>query len=132
MNSSFKKYLFALFKGGANGESTTKAGILKKSTIGIAVLALVSKTHFYLTRDKEFENRVRLIFPNYNPLLENEEGKKVSIVSENQVEHMIKLCNLYGKTVKCKEDPNISAFKAVNLILDYSTFNQIKKINVNT
>jgi len=45
---------------------------------------------------------------------------------------MIKLCNIYGKTVKCKEDPNISAFKAVNLILDYSAFNQVKKINVNT
>jgi FAD/FMN-containing dehydrogenase len=45
---------------------------------------------------------------------------------------MVKLCNLYGKTLKCRNDPNVSAFKDVNLILDYSQFNQIKKINVNT
>ena len=101
MNSTFKKYLAELFNRARTCDTWKNAGVLKKSTAGIAVLALVSKTHFYLTRDKEFENRVRLIFPNYNPLLENEEGKKVSIVSENQVEHMIKLCNLYGKTVKC-------------------------------
>ncbi len=85
-----------------------------------------------MTKDTEFEHKVRLIFPEYNSHLETDEGKKVKIVSENQLEHMVRLCNIYGKSMRCVTDPNISAFKAVNLLLDYTTFNQIKKINVNT
>lgn len=53
-------------------------------------------------------------------------------MSENQIEHVIKLCTQHRKTVRCQHDHNISAFKGINVLIDYTTFNQIKKINVNT
>jgi len=73
---------------------------LKKSTLGIAALVLLGKLKFYITRDQEFEHKVRLIFPQYNSHLGTDEGKIVKIVSENQLEHMIKLCNQHSKTVR--------------------------------
>ena len=45
---------------------------------------------------------------------------------------MVKLCNQYNKTIRCVNDHNDSAFKGINLYLDYSTFDKVKKINVNT
>lgn len=56
----------------------------------------------------------------------------MKIVSENQLEHLIKLCNQYGKTIRCNNDHAISAFKAINVNIDYTQFSQIKKVNVNT
>ena len=71
--------------GGSSGEQTSSGGrkILKNSTIGIATLALLGKIKFYLTRDSEFESKVKLVFPEYNYYSENEDGRKVKIVSEN-------------------------------------------------
>lgn len=46
-------------------------------------LALLGKIKFYLTRDSEFESKVKLVFPEYNYYSEGEEGRKVKIVSEN-------------------------------------------------
>ena len=56
----------------------------------------------------------------------------MKIVSENQLEYVIKLCNTYAKSVRCSTDPNISAYKGINILLDMSEFDQIKKINMNT
>jgi FAD/FMN-containing dehydrogenase len=53
-------------------------------------------------------------------------------VSENQLEHVIKLCNMYGKSIRCVNDQAISAYKGINIHVDYTKFNQIKKININT
>ena len=75
---------------------------------------------------------MRLVFPQYNQHLETDEGKKVKIVSENQIEYVIKLCNQYAKTVRSDKDHAISAFKGINILVDYTVFDQIKKINVNT
>ncbi len=34
--------------------------------------------------------------------------------------------------VRCERDHNISAFKNINILIDYTQFGSIKKINVNT
>ena len=47
----------------------------------------------------------------------------VRIVSENQLEHVIKICNLYRKSVRSINDHAISAYKGINILLDYSMFN---------
>jgi hypothetical protein len=52
------------------------------------------------------------------------------IVSENQLEHVIKLCNTYRKSVRSLNDHAISAYKGINILLDYSMFNQIKRVNI--
>ena len=39
----------------------------------------------------------------------------VKIVSENQLEHVIKLCNTYKKSVKSMNDHAISAYKGINI-----------------
>ena len=54
------------------------------------------------------------------------------IVSENQLEHVIKLCNHFRKSVRSCNDHFDSAYKHINILLDYTAFNQIKKINLNT
>jgi len=54
----------------------------------------------------------------------------VKIVSENQLEHVIKLCNIYKKSVRSLNDHAISAYKGINILLDYTTFNQIKRVNI--
>ncbi len=43
---------------------------------------------------------------------------------------MIKLCNLYKKSVRSVNDHSISAYKGINILLDYSVFNQIKRVNI--
>ncbi len=113
-------------------EEVKKAGIIKKTTVGIAALFLMGKVKFYITRDTAFEQKMRLVFPNYNSHLETDEGKKVQIVSENQLEHVIKLCNIHSKTIRCINDHAISAYKGINIHIDYSKFDRIKKININT
>lgn len=54
----------------------------------------------------------------------------VKIVSENQLEHVIKLCNIYRKSVRSINDHSISAYKGISILLDYSIFNQIKRVNI--
>jgi hypothetical protein len=54
----------------------------------------------------------------------------VKIVSENQLEHVIKLCNVYKKSVRSLNDHAISAYKGINILLDYTAFNQIKRVNI--
>lgn len=123
--------IFGFFRRkGSQGETTKKSGFLKKSTIGIAALFLIGKVKFYATRTSEFEKKVKLVFPNYSQ--ESIESKKVQIVSENQLEHMIKLCNIYSTTIRCVNDHADSSFKGNNLYLDYSKFDRVKKININT
>jgi hypothetical protein len=72
---------------GSTGEQSSSSSrgrkILKNSTIGIAALALLGKIKFYLTRDSEFESKVKLVFPEYNYFSESEDDRKVKIVSEN-------------------------------------------------
>ncbi len=63
------------------------------------------------------------MFPKYNSHMETDEDKRVQIVSENQLEHVIKLCNMYGKSIRCVNDNAISAFKGINIHIDYSQFN---------
>lgn len=43
---------------------------------------------------------------------------------------MIKLCNVYKKSVRSINDHSISAYKGINILLDYSMFNQIKRVNI--
>jgi len=45
---------------------------------------------------------------------------------------VIKLCNIYDKSVRSDNDHAISAYKGINILLDYTSFNQIRKININT
>ena len=59
-----------------------------------------------------------------------EEDMLVNIVSENQLEHVIKLGNTYRKTVRSNNDHAISAYKDLNIYVDYSKFNQIKRVNL--
>ncbi len=72
---------------------------------------------------------MRLIFPQYN-LEKSEEGMTVKIVSENQLEHVIKICNIYKKSVRSVNDHAISAYRGINILLDYTIFNQIKRVNI--
>lgn len=64
---------------------------------------------------------MRLVFPHYNTET-GEEGMSVKIVSENQLEHVIKMCNIYKKSVRSLNDHAISAYKGINILLDYSVF----------
>ena len=107
--------------------------LLKYSLLGMGAVALFKKFNWYLNRDETFQTRMKLIFPHYYlQATELEAGKKVKIVSENQLEHVIKLCNLYGKSVRSVNDNAISAYKGINILLDYSEFNHLKKINIKT
>lgn len=54
----------------------------------------------------------------------------VRIVSENQLEHVLKVCNTYRKSVRSHNDHAISAYKGINILLDYTMFNQIKRVNI--
>lgn len=103
--------------------------LLKYSPLGIGILALMNRTHFHLTKDEQFENKLRLVFPHYNQS-SGEEGMSVKIVSENQLEHVIKMCNIYRKSVKSLNDHAISAYKGINILLDYTVFDQIKRVNI--
>ena len=116
----------------SGGGSSRGRKIIKNSTIGIVTMALLTKIKFFVTRDTEFEGKMRLVFPNYNSHLETDQGKRVEIVSENQIEYVIKLCNQYYKSIRSSNDQAISAYKGINIHVDYSQFDQIKKINLNT
>lgn len=72
---------------------------------------------------------MRLIFPHYNQE-SGDEGMSVKIDSENQLEHVLKVCNTYRKSVRSINDHAISAYKGINILLDYSMFNQIKRVNI--
>ena len=100
-----------------------KRGFLKTSTYGLAALFLLGKIKFYVTKNTAFEHKMRLVFPKYNSYLETDEAKQVQIVSENQLEHVIKLCNTYNKSIRCLNDHAISAYKGINIHIDYSKFN---------
>jgi FAD/FMN-containing dehydrogenase len=54
----------------------------------------------------------------------------VKIVTENQLEHVIKMCNAHKKSVRSLNDHAISAYKGINILLDYSIFDQIKRLNI--
>ncbi len=56
--------------------------LFKYSTFGIGVLFAFKKIQFELTKDNQFENKMRLIFPHYNSE-SGDKGLGVKIVSEN-------------------------------------------------
>ena len=106
----------------------------RTTVLTLATLAVMAKVKAYLMRERDFERKVQLVFPQYRlGGTEPEDARrKVSIVSENQLEHVIKLCNQHRMAVRSENDHNISAFKGINILIDYSQFDQIKKINVST
>jgi hypothetical protein len=69
--------LFNFFRRKGGDQGAKKSGFLKKSTMGLAALFLISKVKFYATRDAEFQKKVKLVFPNYNASFEGSEGKQV-------------------------------------------------------
>eukprot|EP00347_Sterkiella_histriomuscorum_P003082 403365660 len=40
------------------------------------------------------------------------------------------MCNIYKKSVRSQNDHAISAYKGINILLDYSNFDQIKRLNI--
>ena len=85
---------------------------------------LLGKIKSYVKQKKNtaFEHKMRLVFPKYNSYIETEEAKQVKIVSENQLEHVIKLCNTYNKSIRCLNNHAKSAYKGININFDYSKF----------
>lgn len=67
MSAKFnKKHFSTFFKRKAattDGEPVKNRGFLKKSTIGIIGLTVLAKLKQFITKDTEFEHKVRLIFP---------------------------------------------------------------------
>jgi len=43
---------------------------------------------------------------------------------------VLKLCNTYRKSLKSLNDHAVSAYKGINIYLDYNQFNQIKRVNM--
>ena len=109
------KFLYFI---GSWGSQSKGQRFLKYSTLGIISIAIINKMYFFATRNKQFEHRIKLVFPQYNQ--DQEETKKVQIVSENQLEYVIKQCSIHGKAIRCLNDHAISAFKGINVIIDYS------------
>lgn len=78
-----------------------------------------------ILREDEYNKKMKLAFPNYE---ETGIAKKVKILSVNQLEYVLKLCNKYKKSLRCVNDNLYNEGHPVNVWVDYSDFNVIKKV----
>lgn len=68
---------------------------------------------------------MKLAFPNYE---ETGKSKRVKILSVNQLEYVLKLCNKYKKSLRSVNDNLYNEGHPVNVWVDYTDFNVIKKV----